>query len=262
VRFGTVCATGYGSSLLCLATSAAFAQAKAPEPDYTLSYNIGAVSDYRFRGISQTSKKPAIQGGVDFALKSGLYAGAWASNVNWVKDFNGATKGSLELDLFGGYKGEIAKDLSFDVGLITYQYPGNNSGAAGTPGAGGFSNANTNEIYGGLTYGMFSAKYSRSLGDFLGNKNTSGSGYLELSAAVDLGNGYTLTPHLGRQVVTNTSAANYTDYALTIGKDLGNGISLSGAVMGTNAKSGGFYTDINNKFIANGTLVIGAKYSF
>jgi hypothetical protein len=43
---------------------------------------------------------------------------------------------------------------------------------------------------------------------------------------------------------------------------LGNGISLSGALMGTNAKSGGFYTDINNKFIANGTLVIGAKYSF
>src|SRR6476661_4269067 len=117
-------------------SGAAFAQTKAPEPDYTLSYNVGAVTDYRFRGIAQTSKKPAIQGGVDFAHKSGAYLGAWASNVRWVKDFNGATKGSYELDLYGGYKFEIMKDLTGDVGLITYRYPGNNSGAAGTPGAG------------------------------------------------------------------------------------------------------------------------------
>jgi uncharacterized protein (TIGR02001 family) len=250
------------ASLLCLASSAAFAQTKAPEPDYILSYNVGATTDYRFRAISQTSKKPAIQGGIDFAHKNGLYLGAWASNVKWVKDFNGATKGSLELDLYGGYKGEIAKDLGFDVGIITYQYPGNNSGGAGTPGAGNFSNANTNEIYGGLTFGMFTAKYSRSLGDFLGNKDTSGSGYLDLSAAVDLGNGFTLTPHLGRQNVANTSAANYTDYALTIAKDMGKGLTLTGALTGTNAKSGGFYTDINGKFIANSALAIGVKYSF
>src|SRR6478672_1722854 len=81
--------------LAALALSgAAFAQtatpAPAPEPDYTLAANVGAVTDYRFRGISQTSKKPAIQGGLDFAHKSGAYLGAWASNVRWVKDFNGA----------------------------------------------------------------------------------------------------------------------------------------------------------------------------
>ena len=99
--------------------------APAPEPASTLSFNVGVVSDYRFRGMSQTSFKPALQGGVDFAHKSGAYVGAWASNVSWIKDYIGAKDGTTEVDLYGGYKGEIAKDLSFDIGVITYQYPGN-----------------------------------------------------------------------------------------------------------------------------------------
>ncbi|MBS7806154.1 TorF family putative porin [Variovorax sp. PCZ-1] len=249
------------ATLLSVAAVGAFAQAKAPEPDYTLSFNAGAVTDYRFRGISQTSKKPAIQGGLDFAHKSGFYAGVWGSNVKWIKDFNGATKGSLEIDLYGGYKGEIAKDLGFDVGLIAYQYPGNNSGAAGTPGAGAVTNANTTEFYGALTYKMVTAKYSRSTGTFLGFLNSSGSDYFDLSAAFDLGNGFTLTPHVGVQKVKNNSNFDYTDYSLTVAKDMGNGFSLTAAAIGTNAKKA-FYTDANGKFIGNGTLVVGAKYSF
>ncbi len=239
----------------------AFAQTKAPEPDYTLSYNVGAVTDYRFRGIAQTSKKPAIQGGIDFAHKSGFYLGAWASNVKWVKDFNGASKGNWELDIYGGYKTEVAKDLTLDVGLITYRYPGNNSGAAGTLGAGGFSKADTNEFYGALTYSIFTAKYNRSMGDFLGNLKSSGSDYVDLSAAVDLGNGFTLTPHIGHQRVKNISVANYTDYALTLTKDFGNGFSASAAAIGSNAKRA-FYTDFKGRFIGNNTAVLGVKYAF
>jgi uncharacterized protein (TIGR02001 family) len=242
-------------------SGAAFAQTKAPEPDYTLSYNIGAVTDYRFRGIAQTSKKPAIQGGVDFAHKSGVYLGAWASNVRWVKDFNGATKGSYELDLYGGYKFEIMKDLGADVGLISYRYPGNNSGSAGTPGAGAFSKADTNEWYLGLTYMMVTAKYNHAMGNFLGNLNSSGSDYLDLSAAFDLGNGFSLTPHIGHQRVKNISVANYTDYALTLGKDFGQGLSASAALIGSDAKRA-FYTDINGRFIGNSTVVLGVKYAF
>jgi uncharacterized protein (TIGR02001 family) len=249
------------ASILCLASSAAFAQAKAPEPDYTLSYNVGATTDYRFRGISQTSKNPAIQGGIDFAHKNGLYLGAWASNVSWVKDFNGASKGSLELDLYGGYKGEIAKDFTYDLGVISYQYPGNDSGAAGTLGAGSVSNANTNELYGAITYGLYTAKYSRSLGNFLGFIDSSGSSYLDLSAAIDLGNGFSLTPHVGRQLVANSSAYNYTDYALSLSKDMGKGLTLSIAATGTNANKLA-YTDTKGKVISNNALAIGAKYSF
>ena len=99
-----------------LANTAAHGQSAAPAPDFTLAYNIGGTTDYRFRGISQSSFKPAVQGGIDFSHKSGAYAGVWASNVNWIKDYIGATDGSLEVDFFGGYKGELAKDLGFDLG--------------------------------------------------------------------------------------------------------------------------------------------------
>ena len=64
-------------------SGAAFAQTKAPEPDYTLSFNVGAVTDYRYRGISQSRLDPALQGGADFAHKSGFYVGTWASTIKW-----------------------------------------------------------------------------------------------------------------------------------------------------------------------------------
>ena len=267
------------ASLTILATSASFAQTKAPEPDYTLAYNVGVVSDYRFRGISQTNFNPALQLGVDFAHKSGFYLGAFGSNVNWVKDFNGATKGGYEIDLYGGFKGSFATDFGFDVGLITYIYPGNNSGTANLPrgiAAGAFSNANTNELYLGLSYKMVNVKYSRSLGDFLGNVRSGGSQYLDINANFDLGNGFTLTPHVGRQTVPNSTntnffapfqvnngnAANYTDYSLTIAKDFGNGVVVSASAIGTDTKKGGFYRDLNGRELGKSTVVVGLKYNF
>src|SRR6478752_1412380 len=81
-------ATVFLSSLVL--SGAVLAQAKAPEPDYTLSYNLGAVTDYRYRGISQTGGHPALQGGIDFAHKSGFYLGTWASTIHWIKDSSNA----------------------------------------------------------------------------------------------------------------------------------------------------------------------------
>lgn len=253
------------ATLAILASTTSFAQTKAPEPDYTLAYSAGIVTDYRFRGIAQTSLKPALQLTADFVHKSGFYLGAFGSNVKWVKDFNGATKGGYELDLYGGYKGSITKELGYDLGLITYIYPGNNSGAAGTPGAGLVTNANTTEIYGGLTYNVFTAKYSRSTGTFLGFLKSSGSQYFDLSANFDVGNGFTVTPHIGRQTVKGQvpgGIADYTDYSLTVAKDFGGGFSASGALIGTNTKQPGLYTDANNKNLGKSTLVVGLKYSF
>lgn len=249
-----------------LLSVAAAAQTKVPEPVYILSYNAGVVTDYRFRGITQTNYKPAVQGGIDFAHKNGLYLGVWGSTVSWVKEFNGASKGDLEIDLYGGYKGEIMKGLGFDVGLITYQYPGNDSGAAGTPGAGAYSNASTTEFYGALTYAMFTFKYSQSIGDFLGNLNSGGSRYWDLSANFDLGNGFTLTPHIGRQTIPNIvgNVGDYTDYAITLSKDFGNGVTVTGAVVGTDANQA-FYTNTFNGaggFIGKSGAYVGVKYSF
>jgi uncharacterized protein (TIGR02001 family) len=248
--------SAFALSALLLGTSA-MAQTKAPEPDYTLSYNVGATTDYRFRGISQASFDPALQAGVDFAHKNGFYLGAWGSNIKWIKDYVGATDGSLEVDLYGGYKGEISKDLTYDVGLITYQYPSNT--AANVP---GFANANTTEIYGALTYGLATAKYSYSVSDFIANSNSSGSSYIEVAATFDLGNGFSLTPHIGHQTIPNQAVnGDYTDYSLTLGKDFGNGLTASVAAIGTNATDA-FYKVGAFDNLGKSTVAVGLKYSF
>ena len=241
-----------------VAGSSAMAQAKAAAPDYTLSYNVGATSDYRFRGIAQTSTQPALQAGVDFAHNCGLYLGAWGSNISWIKDYVGAKDGSLEIDLYGGYKGAISKDFSYDIGVIAYQYPSNSADKVA-----GFVNANTTELYGALTYGLVTAKYSRSTGNFFANTNSAGSEYVELAASFDLGSGYSLTPHVGRQTITNVpnGAGDYTDFALTLGKDFGNGVTASLAAISTDAKTAS-YTDPQGKFLGDSALVVGVKYSF
>ena len=96
-------------------SGAVLAQAKAPEPDYTLSFNVGAVTDYRYRAISQTRLKPTVQGGVDFAHKSGFYLGAWGTGIKWIKD--GGGDASAEIDVYGGYKFE-AGPVAADVGVL------------------------------------------------------------------------------------------------------------------------------------------------
>ncbi|MSQ69592.1 MAG: hypothetical protein EXR83_15660 [Gammaproteobacteria bacterium] len=238
-----------------LANTAVHGQSAAPAPDFTLAYNIGGTTDYRFRGISQSSFKPAVQGGIDFSHKSGAYAGVWASNVNWIKDYIGATDGSLEVDFFGGYKGELAKDLGFDVGVIAYVYP-SNTAAAKT------ADANTNEIYAALTYGPVTAKYSRSVTNFVANADSTGSQYLEAAATFDLGNGFSVTPHVGRQLIPNqASPADYTDFSLTLTKDFGNGLTASMAGVGTDAKDG-FYKAGAFDNLGKSGLLVGPKYSF
>jgi uncharacterized protein (TIGR02001 family) len=237
--------------------SVAFAQTKTPEPDYTLAFNIGAVTDYRFRGISQTSFDPALQGGVDFAHKSGLYLGAWASNIKWIKDYVGATQGATEIDLYGGFKGDLAKDLTFDLGLIRYQYPGNTAAAV-------LANANTTEVYGALGYSVFTAKYSRATTNFIANPNSDGSGYFEFAVNVDLGSGFTLTPHVGHQTIPNVagSVGNYTDYSLTLAEDFGNGSVVTAAVIGSDAKRAFYTNPPDGKNLGKSALVVGLKYNF
>jgi uncharacterized protein (TIGR02001 family) len=236
---------------------------EGPEPNVSLTYNVGVVSDYRVRGIAQTSGKPAIQGGIDLTLQNGLYLGTAASNVRWVKEFNGATKGSYELDLYGGFRAQITDtSFAYDVGIINYRYPGNNSGVDGVVPGGTFSNANTTEIYGVLTYLNYAFKYNRSMGNFLGNLNSSGSQYFDLSAAIDLTNGFTLTPHIGRQLIPNqTLHANYSDISLTLSKDFGNGLVATVAALATNADRT-FYTDTRGRYLGNNTVTVGLKYSF
>ncbi len=270
------------TALLCLAT-AAFAQtaapaapaapaaAKAPEPDYTLSYNIGATTDYRYRGISQSRLKPALQGGADLSLKSGVYVGVWASSISWIKDAGAPTLANVdtgsspvEIDLYGGYKGS-AGPVSYDVGMLQYLYPGNKYKAIT-----GAANANTLEAYGAVTFGPVTAKYSHSLSNLFGFRNltdnSKGSGYLDLTANFDLGDGWSIAPHIGHQKVKNFKDASYTDYAFTVNKDI-DGLVLSAAAIGTNAKKniGGSalaYPSPANKNLGRNGLVLSIKKNF
>jgi uncharacterized protein (TIGR02001 family) len=236
-------------SLIALAVSslASLAQAQTAA-ESTLSYNVGAVSDYRYRGISQSRLDPALQGGVDYADKSGFYVGAWGSTIKWIKDAGGDA--NVEIDLYGGYKGAVG-DVAYDVGFLRYEYPSNKLAIS----------ANTNEVYGAVTYGLFTAKYSHAVSNLFGFDNSKNSYYLDLSAALDLGDGYSLTPHVGRQAVKNNGAYSYNDYALTLAKDLGNGLSVSAAVIDTNADKA-LYVTPAGKFTGKTGVVLGLKYSF
>jgi uncharacterized protein (TIGR02001 family) len=100
------------------------------------------------------------------------------------------------------------------------------------------------------------------LSNFVANANSSGSQYLEIAATFDVGNGFSLTPHIGRQIIPNqTSSGDYTDFSLTVSKDFGNGIAASLALVTTDAKDGFYKTGSVDNLGKNG-LVAGLKYSF
>ncbi len=236
--------------LTALALSgAAFAQTKAPEPDYTLSFNVGVVTDYRYRGISQSRLKPAVQGGIDFAHKNGFYIGTWASSIKWIKDIPGGDA-SVEVDVYGGYKG-TAGPVGYDVGLLTYIYPDNNLSPS----------ADTTELYVAGTMGPATLKYSHAVTNLFGFANSKNSYYLDLSVPFDLGNGWSVTPHIGYQKVKNNSAFSYTDYSLAVGKDFGNGFSASATLVGTDSDDA-LYVTPGGKHTGKSGLVVGVKYAF
>ena len=242
--------------LLALLAASAASFANAEEAADPLAFNVGVVSEYRYRGMGQSRGEPALQGGADYTHSSGLYVGAWASSIQWIRD-SGAF-GSTELDVYGGYKFEAA-GLGYDVGVLRYQYLGNTLGDVA-----GAINPNTTEMYGAATAGPVTLKYSYSLTDLFGALDSRGSEYWDLSATFDLGQGYSLVPHAGRQYVKNNSAFNYTDVALTLNKDLGDGLSAS--VSAVKSSLDYYYPmggPANTGYNAGkSALVVGVKYTF
>lgn len=223
---------------------AAMAEEASP---HTFTANVGVTSDYIFRGITQTSHNPALQGGVDYAHASGLYAGLWASNVSWIADSNAVATGSVstELDTYAGFRNTLQNEFSYDVGFVRYNYLGSYTANV----AGGFAKADTDEVYLGVGYKWLSAKYSHGLGNFLTVPGAQGTNYLEVNANVPLGeSGYTLGAHAGKQTYKGTTAdiaaaagssPSYSDYKLAVSKD------FSGFLVGlayTNTNASPFYT--------------------
>lgn len=240
--------------VLALAGSA-FAQIAAPVPESTVSYNIGATTDYRYRGISQTRLQPALQGGADFTNKpSGLYVGIWASTIKWTKDAGGS--GDVEIDLYAGKRGDIGQGFGYDIGVLTYVYPSN-----GLADISGFANANTTELYGQLSYGPGALKYSHAVTNLFGFVDSKHSGYLDLSVNPELVKDVTLNLHAGRQRVANNGAASYTDWKVGVTHDFG---VVTGALayIGTNAGKVAYASPANGKFLGKSALQLTISKTF
>ena len=86
--------------------------------DFSISGDITGISDYRFRGVSLTSKNPAVQGTLTVEHSSGFYVSAWGTNIS---EFNGA---NTEFDFMAGYVFSLDNDVSIDIGVMEYTYPG------------------------------------------------------------------------------------------------------------------------------------------
>lgn len=100
------------------------------------SANVGATSNYLWRGLEQTDGDPALSAGIDYTSNSGFYAGSWISNADWAPGM------TFELDLYGGYSGQLNESVSYDIGFIYYAYPDEDSG-----------DADFLEIYSSLSFG-------------------------------------------------------------------------------------------------------------
>lgn len=226
-------------------------EAAAPAPEYTLTGNMTVASDYRFRGLTQTNFRPALQGGFDFAHSSGFYIGNWNSNISWIEDAVGVNA-PLEMDFYGGFKHELWGGVTGDVGVLQYYYPGSKAiaGVAET--------AHTTEMYVALSYGPASLKYSYSVSDTFGFINSDGSYYVDFSVnyPTDFW-GITLNGHVGYQKIDGqgSSKFDYTDWKIGLTKDLGNGFSLSAAYIDTNTKDGS-YLSKDFKDAGRGTGVV------
>lgn len=223
-------------------SSVSAADAPAAVSAHTFTGNVTLASEYLYRGIAQTRGKPAIQGGFDYAHASGFYAGVWGSSISWIGDGVAGASAPIEIDVYGGYKGSLGGDLGYDLGILTYNYPGSGKTLSGT-----ILDQNTTELYAAMSWKWLTVKYSHSTTALFGwAKNggvapntaldkTSGSGYLEANAAYDLGNGWGINGHVGHQKVKDYGDASYSDYKVGMTKELAFG-TVGLAYSTTNAK--------------------------
>jgi uncharacterized protein (TIGR02001 family) len=241
-----ILATAVAASLV-----ASFAHAEdAPKPDNEVTFNAAVVSDYRYRGLTQTRFDPALQVGADYTNNpTGLYLGTWVTNIKWIKDAGANTtpptntKGNIEWDIYGGKRGDIGGGFTYDVGGLYYYYPGNTLANSGV------KNANTFELYGQVGYGPGYFKYSQSLTNLFGAVNSKYSQYYDLGANIDSYFGTVVGLHLGHQSVHGSTAQfSYNDWKIGVSKtfeDLA-GITLGVAYVGTDLKDGVSTTPASN----------------
>lgn len=190
-------------SFLAISASA-FSSAASAETqlgDFTVSANVGFVTDYVFRGVSQTDESVAVQGGFDVGHTSGLYAGIWGSNV----DFNDGDEAHVETDLYAGFASEYM-GFTYDIGGVYYAYPGADSDL----------DYDFFEAVAKLGYDFEVAAVEGAIyysPDFFGG--TDDAVYYSLGVDVPLPYEITASAHAGHQYIDE--AADYNDWSLGLG---------------------------------------------
>jgi uncharacterized protein (TIGR02001 family) len=211
--------------------------------DHSFSGKVTLITEYEYRGLSQTSEKPALQLNLDYAHKSGFYLGTFLTNIKWIKDTKdevggSSGKGQIEWDIFGGYKTEVAKDLTLDIGYLRYEYPGSEAVRVGRDTF--IKKPNTDEIYLGLTWTDFNVKYSHSTSDLFGAPDSKRSSFVELNWSKEVAPKLTVAAHVGKVKIKNYSPFDYVVYRVGATYDL-NGWLLGAYLKGTDA-DGKLYT--------------------
>lgn len=223
--------------------------------------SISLTSDYLFRGVSQTNQEPAVQGGIEYAHDSGFYVGAWGSNISWLSDtvvVGDDISSSLELDGYLGYRGKAGEIFSYDVGVLTYYYPGDYPGA--------FNSPNTTEIYLGGTLApsdtvSVGLKYSYAVTDLFGYADSDGSGYLDANLNWTFQPTWTLNLHGGKQWIEHNKDFEYTDWKLGVTKSFESGVSIAAAYSSTDAEEA-LYTNAHNNFLADDAFTLTVSKAF
>lgn len=211
---------------VCSAAIAVAIVAGVPiEAQAEISANVALVSDYRFRGISQSAEDIALQGGFDYAFDNGFYVGTWGSSVDF--DSVDGFDGSLELDVYGGWGTDFGENSSIDLGYIYYAYPGDNSS-----GEGNYQEFYANYGWRDLSLGVaYSDDYYGSTGEFW---------YLQANYDWSFAENWALALHVGyndfdEDVFLSSDKGHYTDYSVGVTWSVV-GVDLGLAWVGTNLK--------------------------
>jgi uncharacterized protein (TIGR02001 family) len=185
-----------------------------------VSGSIAVVSDYVFRGVSQTNEKPALQGGITWNHESGFYAGAWGSSISWLSDSDPEVSSQVELDGFIGYAGEFGDSgVGYDLAATYYWYPGDYPP--------GFTDPDTVELSVALSWSVLSAKYSYATTDLFGIPDSDGSSALDLGLGWEFDQGWSVGAGYGRQWVAGYGGdLDYDYWKLTGGKSFDNGFAI------------------------------------
>ncbi|MDH5228529.1 MAG: TorF family putative porin [Gammaproteobacteria bacterium] len=193
---------------LIITTSAVIGLGVSSLASAELAGNVGATSDYLWRGTTQTNHQAAISGGVDYSHSIGIYAGTWVSNVSFAGP-------DTEIDLYAGFATEVA-GLGIDVGYLQYAYP--SEGAA----------TNFAEAYINLSYSIASFGY------FMDFENK--TSYMTAGLGYEVKEGLSIGAVFG-QYSFDGGAGDYMHYGVSIDKSLSD-MDVSFSISATDMESG------------------------